>query len=412
MLASRSETRGKIDEWGAPEVIRKVTIGERRARLGRNHRLAAEARARSTTEVAESLVALHSTDPASVYLSVFARVLVPSVEEVGAALYDRREVVRMLGMRRTMFVVPRELVPVVQAGATDAVAVRMRRLYEALFQRGGVSPDPARWLREVGESVVSLLQRADELTAQELAAAEPRLRTRIMMNEGKSYGGSSNVTSMVLMLLSADGRIVRGRPLGSWISSQYRWSAMEQWLPGAPDRMSADEARTALAGRWLRAFGPATEADLRWWAGWTLRDTRAAIAGLDTIPVELDGAPGLLLAADAEPVEAPAPWVALLPALDPTPMGWSGREWYVGSHAPALFDMTGNIGPTVWADGRVIGGWAQRKDGSIAVRLLEDAGTAVATAVDQAAGALAATTAGTRVTPRFRTPIQRELSGG
>jgi hypothetical protein len=30
-------------------------------------------------------------------------------------------------------------------------------------------------------------------------------------------------------------------------------------------------------------------------------------------------------------VKAPAPWVRLLPALDPTPMGWSGsRSWYVG----------------------------------------------------------------------------------
>ena len=37
--------------------------------------------------------------------------------------------------------------------------------------------------------------------------------------------------------------------------------------------------------------------------------------------------------------------VALLPALDPTPMGYVERDWFLGPHAPALFDRSGNIGP-------------------------------------------------------------------
>ena len=43
------------------------------------------------------------------------------------ALYDERTLIRMLGMRRTMFVVPTPLAPVVQHSSSDAVAARMER---------------------------------------------------------------------------------------------------------------------------------------------------------------------------------------------------------------------------------------------------------------------------------------------
>ena len=70
-------------------------------------------------------------------------------------------------------------------------------------------------------------------------------------------------------------------------------------------------------------------------------------------------------------------------------MGWAGRDWYLGPHRPLVFDTNGNAGPTIWADGRVVGGWAQRRDGQIALRLLEDVGAERAAAVDAEADRLA-----------------------
>jgi hypothetical protein len=174
--------------------------------------------------------------------------------------------------------------------------------------------------------------------------------------------------------------------------------------------------------------------DLQWWTGWTAGQTRQALRGLDLAEVDLDGAPGIMLADDAGPAaSAPAPdpdpditepeypepgstepWPALLPALDPTAMGWRERAWYVGEHAAALFDRSGNIGPTAWWDGRIVGGWAQRKDGEIAVRLLEDIGaegSAALAAQAERLGEWIRRDLGTRITPRFRTPLERELSG-
>jgi hypothetical protein len=131
------------------------------------------------------------------------------------------------------------------------------------------------------------------------------------------------------------------------------------------------------------------------------------LAQVGPVEVDLDGTTGLLPAGDLEPVPAAEPRAGLLPALDPTVMGWSERGWFLDGHGPALFDRSGNAGPTVWWDGRVVGGWAQRRDGEIAFRLLEDVGADAA--VEAAAERLHAWLGPVRVTPRFRTPLEREL---
>jgi hypothetical protein len=172
----------------------------------------------------------------------------------------------------------------------------------------------------------------------------------------------------------------------------------------------ADSARTELARRWLRTFGPAPLADLRWWTGWTAGQTNKALAPLSPVEVDLDGATGLALPDDLEQEPEAEPSAALLPALDPTPMGWIERDWFLGQHGPVLFDRTGNIGPTVWWDGRIVGGWAHRA-GEVVFRLLEDVGADAASAVAAEAERLAGHLTGVTVIPKFRTPLERELSG-
>jgi len=269
----------------------------------------------------------------------------------------------------------------------------------------------AAFLAEVADATVDALRQRGEATGAELSTDEPRLRTAVAMAEGKSYGANQNITSWVLMLLSAQGRIVRGRPKGSWISSQWRWSPVETWLPGGLVEQAAPSARAELVRQWLRAFGPGTVADLRWWTGWTAALVKQALAVVAPVEVDLGGGEtGLVLADDLEPAPTPDPWVALLPALDPTPMGWSQRSWFLGDHAAALFDRSGNVGPTVWSDGRIVGGWAQRADGPIVYRLLEDIGSEATAAVGKAAARLTDWIGPASVTPRFRTPLERELS--
>jgi len=378
------------------------------------HRLSAPAA--TVTGATEAVVALHATDPATVYLSARARVHGCDTSTVDGALFETRRIVRMLGMRRTVFVVPAPLMPVVQRACTDDVARRLRRNLERDLVSGGVGgSDVSGWLRDTEAAVLRALAARGSATGAQLSADEPRLRTQLTYLPDKSYGGVANITSRVLGLIAADGHMVRGRRRGGWTSGQFEWNPADAWLADdagrAPTGADAASARAELARRWLLAFGPAPAADLQWWAGWTGGQTKAALAALPVLEVNLDGQPGVLLAGDeAFDDDGAAPAANLLPALDPTPMGWQSREWYLGPHGPALFDRTGNIGPTIWWEGRIVGGWAQRPSGEVAYRLLEDAGSDAAAAVEAEAALLTGWLGPARITPRFRTPLERELS--
>ncbi|HET6186522.1 MAG TPA: crosslink repair DNA glycosylase YcaQ family protein, partial [Trebonia sp.] len=401
----------------------KVSVACRRARLLARHQLSVPAG--TIAGAVDAMVALHATDPVTVYLSARARVPAVTVEAVDEALYGSRAIVRMLGMRRTMFVVPAPLFPVVQRACTDDVARRLRRQLERDLANGGVGDgDAAGWLRDLGDAALRALAARGSATGAQLSADEPRLRTQLVYVPDKSYGGAANITSRVLVMLAAEGHMIRGHRRGGWSSGQFEWFPAAAWLAAAPGSaanraggpadagLDAATARAELARRWLLTFGPAPVSDLQWWAGWTGAQTKAALAALPVCEADLDGQPGVMLAGDEPPDEpaAPAPVAALLPALDPTPMGWQARDWYLGPHGPALFDRTGNIGPTVWWEGRIVGGWAQRATGEVACRLLEDIGSEGAAAVSAEAARLEEWLGPARVTPRFRTPLERELS--
>ncbi len=96
-----------------------------------------------------SLVAIHGTDPATVFLSIAARTKQPSVADIESALYVEKALVRMLGMRRTMFVVPDDAAPVVQAACTKTIAVGLRRRSLQLYEEAGIAEDLDGWLREL-----------------------------------------------------------------------------------------------------------------------------------------------------------------------------------------------------------------------------------------------------------------------
>ena len=276
-----------------------------------------------------------------------------------------------------------------------------------------ITPDAGAWLDRVEADTLAALRERGEATAKELTTAVPDLASKLRMGEGKAWGVTVGMSTRVLFLLATEAKIVRGRPLGTWLSSQYRWVPTELWF-GDRIVMDAAAARTELARRWLATFGPATLTDLRWWAGWTAADARHALDAIGAVEVEVTTTAYVLpddSAVDSTAdFEDPEPWVALLPSLDPAVMGWKEREWFLGAHQAALFDRNGNVGPTVWSNGRIVGGWAQRPDGDVVVRVLEDVGNEVLAAIDLEAGSLTDWLGGIRLTPRMRTPLERELS--
>lgn len=381
---------------------------ERRNRVQVRHHL--DGAATSAFEVARTLSGLHATDPASVYLSLQARVGGITRADIDAALYEDRTLVRMLGMRRTVFVLPRDGASIMEAACTQALVPTERRNLERLITDQGHADDAAGWLASLATKVLSHLDGVDDASAVELGKAVPELQTKFAMAVGKPYETTVGLSTRLLFLMAIEGHLVRGRPLGTWLSSQYRWAHTDHWLGGPLTPWDPAEARAELARRWLATFGPAPVEDLKWWAGWPLGQTRTAVATAGAVEVPLDdGSTGLVLPDDLAETPEVAPTAALLPGLDPTTMGWKARGWYLGDHGPRLFDRNGNAGPTVWWGGRIVGGWASLPNATIGFELLEDVGREATLAISAKAEALATWLDGTRVKARFPTPLEREL---
>ncbi len=396
--------------WHARPVTRRIDGAERRARLAVRHRHVAAARTDDVVAITDGLVGLHSSDPVTVYLSAAARMATPALGAVDAALYEERSLLRHHAMRRTLWVFGHDTARAAHHGATVAVAAVQRRNLLRSLEASGIG-DPEAWLAAAGAEVVDLLTGAGPLTAREVGLRLPDL-TRPVPVGSLTSPTPQPAHTRVLLVLGFQGRVLRARPTGTWINGQYRWAAARSWFPDGFDADGADPRAAAaeLARRWLWTFGPGTQADLQWWAGWTVAATKRALADVGAVAVELDGGTGYVLPDDVEPPEPAPPSTALLPGLDPSTMGWKQRGFHLDpALVPLLFDRNGNGGPTAWVDGRTVGGWTQRKDGTIALRLLTDVGAEAAAALHTQADELEKLLGPVRFTTRFPVPLQAQL---
>jgi len=385
--------------------VRRVDLAERQARLGRRHAIAAGDQAVDVMRATRSMVCLHATDPATVYLSAWARVPGLRRPDVDRALYCDRTVIKHLSMRRTLFVFTRDLLGAATAGPGARVAETERRRTVREVEASNVAPDGASWLAEAEAAVLTALDSHAELSSSQLREIAPIVDVRMRVGGAGRWGADVPVGPRLLTILSADGLAVRGRNRGGWNVSRPMWTSMERWLGSSLDLPDAAAGFSQMARAWLYAFGPGTARDLKWWLGARTVDVTRALADIEAVEVDLGGTTGYLLPDDLDPVEPVEPWVALLPALDPTTMGWADRDWYLGPHRSLLFDTNGNAGPTAWCDGRVVGGWHQQPSGKVVLDLVASVAKPALVQLDRKAEELTEWMNQERVLPRFPSPL-------
>ena len=360
----------------------RIDAEERRARLAERHRLLSRTRTDDLPQIADDLVALHSSDPVTVFLSAMARMAHPSIEAVEQALYADRSLI-------------------------DLVANERRRTSQLLAAADVENPE--QWLAEAELQVLADLREHGPSTAREVGQRVEALRHRLQLAPGKAYAAAQSAHTRVLYILGFTGQMLRGRP-SSWINGAYAYADAESWLPGGLGELDAQKAAAELANRWLQRFGPGTTADLQWWMGWTVRRTKQALTDCGAVEAELEGEAGWLAAEDP-PLGPVEPWVAVLPGLDPTIMGWKQRGWYVPKTSLEVFDTVGNGGPSLWVDGRVVGAWAQSKEGSIHTHYFERVAASRRREIDQRIEQLKSWIGDTRFTVRFPGDVHARLLG-
>lgn len=410
--------------------VRHVDVAERRARMATRHLLAPGTAATAAIDVVTALGgALHATDPATPHLSVAMRLAHTAPGALDDALLADRVVLRHHAMRRTLWIMERPVASAAHEACTRALAAKEWTKFARMLADNEVA-DPEAWLDDARARALEVVGERGACTARELGVAAPELATPLVVGGGTSHPVTQGAHTRLMQNLGFDATILRTESVGSWISGEYRWVVADQWVPGGVLDATLDEraACALLAARYLRAFGPATTADLQWWAGWTVTTTRRALADVEAVAVSVDAvsidvstgdavtgedpAVAWLLPDDLDPVPEPTPWATILPSLDPTVMGWKDRAWYTAAHGGfghTAFDRNGNAGNTIVANGAIVGAWAHRRDGSVATELFDDVGSSLRQQIDHRIDRYLATVGDTVVRPRFPSPAQRRL---
>ena len=78
------------------------------------------------------------------------------------------------------------------------------------------------------------------------------LAKKLRFGSGK-WEVEQSAGARVLPQMAMEGRLIRGRPRGTWISPQFRWVTTEDWLGGPIEELdvaaATGRAPTPLAGR-------------------------------------------------------------------------------------------------------------------------------------------------------------------
>jgi hypothetical protein len=387
-----------------------VTGAHRRARMARRHGLAESHRYDDVFAATCAMTALHATEPTTPHLSLLARVRELRVEDVERSLYDERSIVKVMGMRRTLFVVTRDLLAPIAAsvGARVAHTNAKRLAKEATELALGLGPD---WVCDAARDVLAALD-GRALSVRQLRNELDHLDGTFVAAAGTKWAAEVSTMSRVMTILAAAGSVVRARNAGHWRISRPTFTSMTSWLGEALQPIGEREGYAAIVRRWLWTFGPGTEADLVWWLGSTKQAVRAALADVAAVEVSLDGGSiGWVLPDDTTDLERPAtdePWVALVPTLDPTTMGWRDRDFYLDPvHVPFLFDRAGNAGNTILVDGRIVGCWVQDDTARVVPILRENVSGAARRAINTEATRLDKFLDGQHITNVFASPQMR-----
>ena len=152
--------------------MREFTADERRRRLISRQFLSLTD---SITPVTARLVGLHATDPATPFLSLWARCPGFVAADLEEELYQSHSVVRHLAMRRTLWVVRADDLPIIQSAASNRVAANEHRRLVADLHKAGLAADGEQWLATACSAVLAHLGRHGPLSSTELRSTLPEI---------------------------------------------------------------------------------------------------------------------------------------------------------------------------------------------------------------------------------------------
>jgi len=186
--------------------------------------------------------------------------------------------------------------------------------------------------------------------------ARPALFSRLK-SAGFEPGGQRGYH--LLLYLAMIGVVCQGPSAGK----QPTFTLLEEWV-GPAVTLPREEALRRLALRYFSGHGPATERDLAWWCGLTLKDCRAGIAAAsDGLRAETcDGVVHLDVPREDSVSGRVSGGGHLLPAFDEHLLGYADRGVCLDpAHARRVSPGGGVFRRTVVVGGQVVGTWTRAR---------------------------------------------------
>jgi hypothetical protein len=259
-------------------------------------------------------------------------------------LYVKKNLGKIRCFRKTVFIIPKERIPV-SYNATKSMVAKISEPH--LFKFLGVTKKEY----EAVSRTIRAIVKEKGMTVKEIK---------------EKIGVSKNISGIV-NLMCDQGQLIRGKPKTGWKSNIHTYYLFQDFFPNM-DLNSIDEfdARKSAVKHYLSSFGPATENDVVWWTGFSKKQIRQIfdIFKMDLTKVnvsELDD-PCFILSTDERhlnSIKIPnKPVINLLPCLDPYLMGYKDRFRYLDQrNYDYVFDRSGNATNTVLINGRIVGVW-------------------------------------------------------
>ena len=320
----------------------------------RKHHLTKETKGDDIRKIAEDIVGLHATRAIGPFLSLFARARKFEKEDLIEELYLKRNLGKIRCMRKTLHILPKEMIPIAYAATREMVDKVSKRYVEFRVS--------AAKYEEFSQTILELL-KVREMTAAEIKKA---LRTQLDV-------------SAILYRMCDQGLLIRGQPEKGWKDQRHKYALFHEYFPTIDlSKLKESEARTWLINQYMRAFGPVTEQDIKWWTGFSKTMVQKALnrvhSKIDHVKISPLKGEFLILHSDRVLIQkaelADKQTVNLLPSLDPYLMGYKKRERYLQlDYYDYVFDRSGNCTLTILLDGRVIGVWDFTGDTEPSVKL-------------------------------------------
>ncbi len=324
------------------------------------HHLKQQNKINDILQIVDDICGLHATGTLEPYLSLFTRMKDFHKEDLDNELYKKKRLGRIRGMRKTLFIITKEMIPLVHTVIKDQT-VKRDNMYLEIRDISREQYD------KLVNKIINLLTKKEKSTSE--------LKTLIK---------SEKDLNAVISVMCDEMFIIRGKPISSWKDRRLFYAPFAQYFPDIKlDAYDESQATAKLINKYIRNYGPVTETDIVWWLGITKGKVRASLKQfadtLETVKLGDLEYEYLLFKSERKAIEDielnSQPTVNILPGLDPYIMGYKNRERYVNyANYEYIFDRSGNATTTILLNGHIVGVWdiVEKPEPLIKFHLFED----------------------------------------